>query len=220
MKIFLIRHGESEWNRLNKVQGLGDPGLSLEGKAQAEAVAKALAKQKIDLVYTSPLLRAKQTAQAIACAGDSPIKELDGLREIILGVWEGKSFEEISQLFKKDYQLWLKHPSQTKIAKAEKMNSFRKRVLSVFKSVVKNNTDKNIAIVTHNGVISIFLSYILKGDFDKLFHLVSINNASITVIRFESGKFSVSLVNDTCHLLGINARYDKFTGVSTSAIRK
>jgi broad specificity phosphatase PhoE len=220
MTIFLIRHGQSELNRLNKVHGLNEPGLSGEGKAQAEQVAKTLAQEKIDLVYTSPLLRAKQTAQVIASVCDIPIKELDGLREIILGVWEGKSFEEISQLFKKDYQIWLKRPSRAKIAKAEKINSFRKRVVLAFKTMLKNNMDKNIAIVTHNGVIAIFLSYIFKADFDKLFHLISINNASISRIHFESGKFTISSVNDTYHLLKIRSPDDKFAGVPTSPIRE
>lgn len=200
MKLFLIRHGESEWNRLNKVQGLGDPGLSEEGKRQAKQLALRLAGEEIDLIYTTPLLRAKQTARAISNAGAIAIKELESLREITLGTWEGKSFEEISRIFKKDYQAWLKAPSKAKIPQAESLTAFKKRIISSFKAIVKNNDAQNIAVVTHNGVISVFLSYIFKSNFDQLFHLLCINNASLTRIDFIDGKFIALFINDTCHL--------------------
>lgn len=220
MKIFLIRHGESVWNRLNIVQGLGDPGLSDQGKFQAEQVAQALAKEKIDIIYTSPLLRAKDTAYAIARTCDCPVEELGGLREIILGVWEGKSLEEVSRLFKKDYEIWLKRPSKTKIKNAEKISVFKRRVIAAFKSALDDTGHENIAIVAHYGPISVLLSYILKTDFDSLFHLIFIKNASLTTLIFEEGKLSVSSINDTCHLVEPGLSDEKPAGVSASAIRR
>ncbi len=220
MKLFLIRHGESEWNRLNKVQGLGDPGLSLEGKLQVERLAERLAQEEIDLIYTSPLLRARQTAQAISDIGHAPIKELENLREITLGVWEGKSFEEIGRLFKKDYKIWLKSPSKTRIAQAEKLTAFKKRVTAAFKTITKNNAAENIAVVTHNGVISVFLSYILNANFDQLFHLLCINNAGITKVDFENKIFTVFFINDTCHLHDLRPLDDRNPGVIASTVKK
>ena len=65
MKIFIVRHGETEWNRTNRFQGISDIPLNKKGKAQAEALAHALKDEAIDVVYSSPLIRAKETARAI-----------------------------------------------------------------------------------------------------------------------------------------------------------
>ena len=90
MKIYLVRHGETEWNRTNRFQGISDISLNARGKAQAEALAQALKDEPIDVVYSSPLTRARETAQAIRqFHPSSRYFEEEGLKEMDLGDFEG-----------------------------------------------------------------------------------------------------------------------------------
>ena len=85
MKIFLVRHGETEWNRINRFQGISDIPLNTKGKAQVEALAQALKDETIDVVYSSPLIRARETAKAIRHFHLSSLYfEEEGLKEMDL----------------------------------------------------------------------------------------------------------------------------------------
>ena len=101
MKIIVTRHGQTEWNRLGKLQGQTDNSLNEEGKAQAEETGKQIADEKIDLIITSPLIRARETAEIINKRFNVPIIEDDRIKERNYGQCEGITLEEF--LTKKKY---------------------------------------------------------------------------------------------------------------------
>ena len=104
-KVFLVRHGETEWNRLGKYQGCMDIDLAAEGIVQAQYISKRF-NGDFDYIYTSPLRRAVDTAEIIAAVkGIKPIIE-DDIREINFGEWEGLTIKEISNNFPKEFLKW------------------------------------------------------------------------------------------------------------------
>lgn len=97
VKLFIIRHAESEWNPIGRYQGLLDPGLSERGLKQVELLGRALEKEKIDVIYSSPLKRTYQTAQEIAKRQGLEIIEDKRIIEIDHGVWSGMLVEEVRE---------------------------------------------------------------------------------------------------------------------------
>jgi phosphoserine phosphatase len=200
MDIFLVRHGESVWNKEQRIQGRKDPGLSERGRRQAKALAGRLKKENIEIVYTSGLKRCVQTAKAIAKGTGSEARVFSGLEEIILGDWQGKTVEEVKKIYPKVYEAWLKAPSKAKIPGWEGIRRFTGRIDGVFKSVLTGNSASCICVVTHLGVITAYLSRVLDTDFDLLFKTIRLDNCGISKISHKGGRFVIHFINDTRHL--------------------
>lgn len=116
MRIILVRHGQTKWNSEGRVQGRTDIPLNARGMAQAEAVGEWLSGRKIDAVYASPLMRAHDTAKAIADRQGVCVKLLGEMIEIDFGLWEGKTSRELSKEFPEFWVDWSWHLDEEKSA--------------------------------------------------------------------------------------------------------
>jgi len=200
VNIFLLRHGESVWNRQARVQGRKDPGLSKEGRRQARAAALRLKKEKIELICSSGLNRCAQTARVISKETGAKIRYFSDLEEVILGVWQGKTIDEVKRLYPKSYAVWLRTPSKTRIPGWEGMTRFTKRVNRAFRTIMNEGSAENICVVTHWGVIAAHLSKALGSDFDHIFKGVRVDNCGISKISHAKGRQVIQCINDTRHL--------------------
>lgn len=194
-KIILIRHGITEWNRQKRYCGFFDISLSDKGKIQAGKLRERLILEKVHRVYCSDRKRAIHTAKIIF--NGSKIKKIPGLREMHFGIFEGLSHNEIIKRYHETYKKWLRDPFRISIPKGENLNTFKKRVGGAFKKIIAANPDKNVAVICHGGVISVFITAILKsGDFWKYIP----RPASISIVEHRNGKEKIRLFNDTSHL--------------------
>ncbi|MFA5143178.1 MAG: histidine phosphatase family protein [Candidatus Omnitrophota bacterium] len=194
-KIILIRHGETDWNRLGRYQGHSDTDLNAKGRAQAKKLARRLKDVDIGAVYTSDRKRAIGSARIIF--GDRPLKSEPGLKEICFGIFEGLTYDEIMARYPRLHIKWLADPFGVKIPGGETPSAFKKRVLKAFKKITRRKEDDAVAIVTHGGVINIIAGEMLgalkRRDFVP-------GHTSLTVIEFIRGKAKAVLLNDTAHL--------------------
>ena len=117
MLFYLVRHGQTDWNRAGKIQGTTDIPLNETGRQQAEQLATVLkersgypAETRIDAVYASPLARAFQTAEILAKEEKLPLRRLTGLRERDFGCWEGKSWQQVEAEYPDEFHLWREQP--------------------------------------------------------------------------------------------------------------
>lgn len=200
MNIYLVRHGESVWNKEQRIQGRKDPGLSGEGKRQAKALAKRLKKDKIELIYSSGLKRCAQTAKIIARESGAKVKICPQIEEIILGDWQGKTVEEVRKIYPKVYEAWLRAPSTARIPGWEGIARFTKRVDGAFKSILNSDSASSVCVVTHWGVIAAYFSGALNTDFDYLFKTVRVDNCGISKVSYKDGRSVIQYINDTRHL--------------------
>lgn len=198
--LYFVRHGESESNGLNKIQGHSDSGLTERGRRQAEKVARRLARHSFDKIYSSDLGRALTTCRAIAQAvGKKP--QIDPrLREIRLGVWEGLSTDEVNARYRKGYDRWLQSPTRMKIPGAERVNEFHARVRTRVEEIMVSHQTGSVLVVTHGGVIASLVSHWLKSSFDHTLLNLRIDNTSITVVEKNPHRVKIHLLNDTGHL--------------------
>ena len=199
-RFLIVRHAESALNVQHRIQGHKDSGLTSKGFRQAERLAHKIKKIRIDKIYSSDLGRAYSTTLEIARHTKLPIVQDPLLREIHLGEWEGKTPEEVNELYDQGYQKWLKKPSGIKIPKGEPLKQFKKRVTGRLRAIARSNRGKTVLVVTHGGVITALLSEWLKADFDNLLLHLQIDNTSLTVADETEKLVRLKIINDTSHL--------------------
>ena len=164
--IYFVRHGQTEWNKLGKMQGHKDIELNDEGKLQAQIVKQKLMGVKFDKVFSSPLKRAKETAQIIC---DQEITVDNRLMERFNGELEGKSKTEI-----KDFPDF-NDPNETRFG-VEPLNNFKERINSFLSELESTYKGKNILVVTHAGVCLYVRCYFEGEPADKIYENYRLNN--------------------------------------------
>jgi broad specificity phosphatase PhoE len=198
--IYLIRHAETEFNRIGRVQGFTESPLSDLGREQARRLRERLRDVRFDAAACSSSARAVDTAR-IALDGRVPHVGYDGLREMNLGVWEGRVAADIKKEFPRKVKLWFDRPSQLCIEDGETIRSFRRRVTSTMNTIREANADSTIAVFTHGGVIRIYLTSLLGMKLDDIWRF-KIANCSVTRVLFPGNKPRIDLLGDIHHLRG------------------
>ncbi|OLC28727.1 MAG: hypothetical protein AUH31_08255 [Armatimonadetes bacterium 13_1_40CM_64_14] len=198
-RVYLIRHGESTWNAERRWQGAMDPPLSAAGRAQADRLASALHAIPLDVVYCSPLQRAKDTASPIAAAHALPVEPLSGLREIAFGEWESLGDEEVQQRYGSLRQQWFRRPDQTQIPGAESLAQGRERAMAAMQGIVGRHPDGQVAVVAHGGMNKLILLTLLGAPLASFWRLAQ-SNACINIVEVGSARGRILAVNDTTHL--------------------
>jgi len=196
VRLLLARHGETLWNAERRFQGRTDVALSPRGRAQAEALGRALGSYRVAAAYVSPFRRARETAE-IALAGTGvPSITLDELRELSLGEWEGCTVDEVRARDGDPYRAWLLAPHDCPPPGGEPLDAVSARVrVAVERIAAAHPNGDDVLIVAHGGVISVYACALLGCSFNTLWRL-RVDNASLTVVRPPR---LVSL-NDTAHL--------------------
>jgi broad specificity phosphatase PhoE len=147
--IFLVRHGETEWNKHKRLQGNKDSPLTPGGMKQADKVKKSLQQFSIDHAYVSPLKRARDTLEIIL--KDSELKAVikDSLREINLGPWEGKTRQETALSHPDEYMAFWEKPDLFNLPGADTFQELQNRMVEELESIFANGKYKNILVVSH-----------------------------------------------------------------------
>lgn len=191
MKIIVTRHGQTEWNRLGKLQGQTDNSLNEEGKAQAEETGKQIADEKIDLIISSPLIRARETAEIINKRFNVPIIEDDRIKERNYGQCEGITLEERLELSQRNpivNNVW-NYNENIDFNGIERMHDFCKRVYGFLNDITETYNGKNILIVAHGGVFFPISCYFNRRPLTDMVDRHSVKGLqNCEVARFEIKK--------------------------------
>lgn len=198
-KLVLVRHGETEFNKSSRYQGVLDIELNDKGKQQAEKLYNFLKDEEFDVIYSSTLQRAYNTIKDIADYQDKKVHTLKELKEINFGEWEGLTFEEIEKKHPKLAKKWAKNPICCKPPEGEHIKEVEQRVGKTIDMIINKNSDKKILISTHGGVIRIIIAYLLDLPLSRIFS-IEVSNVSISRIEFYKHYPVVKLLNSTYHL--------------------
>ncbi len=200
VRIYLIRHGETQWNKSLRYQGHKDVPLSDKGLEQAKKVGLRLAGEKIDAVYSSDLSRAVETAKAIAGHHGLEVSTFQELRETNFGCWEGMTYPEIVAAYEQIMNDWRVKPLETKIPDGECLQEVVDRTNKMFWQLVEQHQGQNIVIVAHGGTNRAIIAGILGMNFNDYWKLKQ-DNVCVNVVEvFEREKAILCHLNDTCHL--------------------
>ena len=203
VKVILVRHGETDWNLSRRIQGgNSDTPLNQRGRHQAEGLALRLKQEKIQAIYSSPLQRARDTAQAIANYHELTVEIEPSLREIEVGELEGVSIAEVGKHLS---ELLVKHKQGEELPRipgGESVVEVQQRVWSTIQRLVNKYHEGVVVVVAHYFTVLTAICAVLNlplAEIDKL----RLSSSGISIINFDGQTPRLMLFNDTCHLANI-----------------
>ena len=205
-KFILVRHGQSEANKLGRFAGHSDFPLSELGLLQAEKTAKyILENHKIDIIYSSDLKRAYSTALPVSKMTGLEIIPDTRLREIYAGEWEGMKFEDIAEKFPEDRSLWKSDIANSRPTDGESVREIAARILARLTEIGNENNGKTVLVTFHATPIRSMQALWQTGNIETMKDIDWVPNASVTVAEYENGKFILKSVGENAHLAEINS---------------
>ncbi|MDK2932409.1 MAG: hypothetical protein PWP27_219 [Clostridiales bacterium] len=199
-RLFLVRHGEAEGNLHRKFHGHYDSHLTSNGYLQVQKLTQRLSEENIDILYSSDLTRAYETAKYIADKKNLDIHVMRGLREINGGDWEDVPWAELPNRWPEAYDHWENKPHLLQMPNGESMVEFQNRVVEEITKITRDNKGKNICVVTHGTVIKAVLCYFYGKPLEEFTSIRWHDNASITVVNFNDNNYTVIIEGDNAHL--------------------
>lgn len=198
--IYLIRHGETKWNLEERFQGITNTELTKNGIDQGKKLAERLKEINIENIYTSPLDRAKITAELIGTETKKDIIITDDFKEISFGDWEGLTTTEIADKYEWSGK-WLVNPELYQIPNADNLLDEKIRLKNRLTEIAeKNQRDAPNLIVSHAGVIRLAILGAMDLPLSYYWRL-TFGNTCINILEYHKGRFILKCLNDTSHLL-------------------
>lgn len=198
-RLCVVRHGETAWNAEHRVQGQLDVPLNGTGLAQAGAIARALASEKFDAIYSSDLSRARQTAEPVSRLWGLPIKLEPDLRERHYGIFQKYTYAEVKVRFPEDYARFLARDPDFNFRSGESLREFSDRSVKIISRIENQNRGKNIAVFTHGGVLDEIYRHI-RGIPAGAPRDFSIPNCGINRLVHDGNTWSLESWADVAHL--------------------
>lgn len=199
LTFYLIRHGESEGNREGLFRGRKDFSLTPLGVRQAKSLAQALSSVEFDLIVSSPLKRAYETAKIVAQG--RPVRIMEEFNNINLSVWEGKKKDFIKSHYPEEWRIWITKPEELRLEGAETLFEVQKRAIKGIEKL-KNEYRQGgvICIVTHRAVLKPMVAGLLNIP-KPYFWRLHFDTASYSILEFERERgYTLMKLNITHHL--------------------
>ena len=200
--LYLVRHGETNWNLEKRAQGVSDIPLNQTGKIQAKNLAKKLQGIIFSKIYTSPLTRALETAEIMAKSLGNAIVEMDNFSELDQGMLEGLEFNEMNEKFPEFFIKWRVAPGEVRMPGGETLGELQTRAWNGIEKIHSSHAreENPVLIISHNLTIISILSRILRVNLNH-FRTFRQHNSSVNIIENDSKRgWNVVTMNDISHL--------------------
>ncbi len=201
-EIILVRHGQTAWNLGEVFRGRADVPLDKTGRWQAELLAEYLGPRKLDVVYSSPLVRALETAEAVAARHGGrhrlAVEVSPGLTDIDFGEWQGLTPGEVRERYGDAYAAWHDRPDEARIPAGEGLAEVRERAMAVISDLV-SGAESAAVVVSHRVVLKMLVCAMLGLD-NSYFWTFRLDTGGTTVFSHHGGRFVLSSYNVTSYL--------------------
>ncbi len=185
LKLYFLRHGETEYSQRGAYCGAIDPELTPEGKQMAHAFADSYRSLSWQDVYVSPMKRTVATAQPLCDALGFTMKIRDGLREIAYGDWENREQGYVQINYGQDYIRWLTEPAWNPPTGGETAVQVASRALPVIAEIEAKHKDGNVLVVSHKATIRIIICSLMGIDLGRYRDRIDAPAASVSIIKFD-----------------------------------
>lgn len=180
MKVYLLRHGETEGNVKGQFSGVTNTPLTTYGIEQAKEAHLKLEGESFDVVLSSPLSRAYDTAK---CVTDQDVELDDELKEMNFGIFEGLTYLEIQDKYPDEFKVWQQEGTAYEFVEGESLKSFYDRITMSYAKIIKKYQGKDLLIVAHSGVIRSILAHEISEEFNHYWKY-KIDNCKISIIEY------------------------------------
>jgi probable phosphoglycerate mutase len=198
-QLILVRHGETLWNREKRMQGQTDTVLSETGRQQADALGRRLSTMAFAALYSSDLLRAWDTAQAIAAQTGRTIAAESRLRERMFGIFEGLTHDEIAERYPDELARFQSRDPDYVVPGGESAHAFHARCLPCLQEIAERHLGGEVVVVTH-GLVLDAIYRAARGMAPGEPRTAPLLNGSLNVFRFRSGAWRLEIWGDVAHL--------------------
>ncbi len=213
-RLIITRHGQSIANAEKKFAGHSDFDLSELGKAQAELAANYICEHcRPDVIYSSDLLRAYNTALPAAKRLGLEIIPCTELREIFAGEWEGQTTDDIATAYENDFSVWKNDYANSRCTGGESTAEVYRRIIPAVKKIAERHDGQTVMLSTHATVVRAIQAYSMGLDETRTGEIPFTHNASINIFVYSNGKITPDNINITEHL------GDMITGVHRSFVK-
>lgn len=201
-QLWLIRHAQTDANAAGIMQGQYDAELSALGREQARRLAQRIIKSPPDVIYSSDLSRAHETARAVSQMCELPIHLDARLREIDLGLWSNRPWKEIRRLFPAELERSNSDPTVRRGVHGENAREVQERVVAAINEILAKHQEQRIAVFSHGFALRTYIAHLLEIPLIGIHNRLKFGNTGITRIRFSEDSTSARLIslNDTYHL--------------------
>jgi probable phosphoglycerate mutase len=198
--VILVRHGQTEWNRVERFRGRADIPLNQVGIEQARLTGERIAREwMVDVVYSSPLSRSLRTAEEIARHFRLEVSPNAGLEDIDYGLWQGLSPDQVRTRWPQELDDWYSHPESARIPEGESLDVLRARVMNAVQQLCDLHSGRTLAMVGHTVVNRMILLGVLGLGNDRFWRIRQ-DTCAINTFETDNGDFTMGSLNDTCHL--------------------
>ena len=199
MRVILLRHGETAWNRDGVFRGTEDVPLNDLGRKQAALAGQRLQDSDVRRIYTSSLSRARETALLAAQHSGIPVEEKDFLLDMYFGQWQGLTVEEVASRWPAEYGIWQNQPQLCQSPGGESLEGVMQRAARGVETLLQGGEKADLILVTHRVIIKLLLLWALGGS-SKDFWKIRVDTCSISSFLSRKDYFVIEKINDTCHL--------------------
>jgi probable phosphoglycerate mutase len=198
-RILLVRHGETDWNAMGRIQGHSDTPLNAAGREQAQRTARRLSREPVRALYSSDLARALETATVIGHALGLTVVTSPCLRERQYGAWEGLTAAEIQTHYPQQFAEWRARTTDFAPPQGETRSQLLTRARAELQGIAYRHVGEVVVVVTHGGFCYVLINHIL-GSVDGDRREFTFGNASIHTLEVTGDRWSVISMNETAHL--------------------
>lgn len=199
LRLYITRHGETQWNIEKKMQGWQDSPLTAKGIQNACGLSERMEPVDIDAIYASPSGRAKHTAELIR--GNQPIEIAfdPNLKEINMGEWEGNNVSAIKERYQASFHAFWNEPALYKPSGGESFPELIERIRTALKEIEAKHSSGNVLIVTHSVVIKALFMMFKDAEIEHFWAPPFIEDTSLTIVEVDDSGYRVILEGCTVH---------------------
>jgi len=200
LRLYITRHGETQWNTEGRMQGWKNSNLTERGRMNAAALGKSLQNVEFKKVYCSPLDRTKETTELILKGRNVEVVYDENLKEINLGELEGLNQEKIKNIYPEFQSHFWNNPQDYVPISGESFYDVKDRVTKALERIISENQEGNVMIVTHGVVLKTIHAYFKNLSMDRLWDPPFIYDTSLTIVEIETGIAKIIVEGDISHI--------------------
>ncbi len=204
MRLYIIRHGQTAWNREEVFRGTRDIPLNEVGLKEAAALADSLHKIRFDALYTSPLSRARQTADAVAKHQSLSPQIEPLLTDLNFGAWQGRPHEEVKQEYPELYQTWVTAPEQTHFPEGASLQDVLNHADTLLANLRETHQGQTVGLFTHRVVCKVLICRLLGLGLGHFWQIEQ-STACLNRFRLKGNLWICEALNSQCHLTPLAA---------------
>ena len=200
VKLYIVRHCEAQANALDIFQGHLDGDITEKGEKQLDCLSERFRGVPVDAIYSSPLIRAYKTAQAVNKYHGLEITKDDRLKEIYGGKAEGKTHAEVSRLFPKEDLCWKEDFANYRAPEGESFREVYERAVEALNEIVAENDGKVVVMALHGGTIRCLTAYLYGLPADRMAEVGWHDNTGVSLYEIDGKEVGVVYFNDVSHI--------------------